>query len=149
MDTSFHAAKVVVASLGILQYLFYIGTVGQVVGLTDGVDVILFRGRHIEETASDAAVYFLVTFLVVAKTGFHSALDVVRAEENDTCMTFQTVVDADKVVEHTVGKLVAFIEHQQRVTKERNHADGVLQHIAEVGCVSRCAYLLGYLTHKV
>lgn len=65
---SFHAAKVVVASLGILQHFFYIGTVGQVVGLTDGVDVILFRGRHIEETASDAAVYFLVTFLVVTKS---------------------------------------------------------------------------------
>ena len=112
MDASFHAAKVVVATLGILQHLFYVGTVGQIVSLTDGVYVILLRGRYIEETASDTAVYFLVTFLVVAKSGFHAALDVVGAEKHDAGVSFQTVVNADKVIEHAVGKLVAFIKHQ-------------------------------------
>ena len=37
-----------------------------------------------------------------------SSAHVVCTEENDTAVTFQAVVDADKVVEYRVGKLVAF-----------------------------------------
>ena len=64
-------------------------------------------------------------------------------------MTFQAVVNGDKVVEHRICQFVAFIKDEQRVIQKGDHADSILKHIAKVGSVGRRTYLFGNFTNEV
>lgn len=144
-----HAAQVVFALGGFALHALDVCRVGQSVGLADGIHILLCGHRYIEELAAYAAVYLLITFLVVAQAVLHAALDVVGTQEDNARLVLQAVVDADEVAEHAVRQLVALVEDDEWILQEGYHGDGILQDVAQVGAIDRSAHLLGYLAHEV
>ena len=87
---------------------------------------------YVEELAADAAVYFLISLLVVAQTVLYASFDVIGGEEDNAAFVLQPVINADEVAENGVSQFVALVEDDERGVEEGDEGDSVVQRVSQI-----------------